>query len=65
MATLTPYGNAAARIIEQAGSVAGTLVVMATQGRTGLAGALLGSVARRVVQHGDTPVLTVRPPVPT
>lgn len=36
------------------------LVVMGTQGRTGLAHVLLGSVAERVVRHAACPVLTVR-----
>jgi len=36
-------------------------VVMTTHGRTGLAEVVLGSVARRVVQHGNTPTLVVRP----
>jgi universal stress protein A len=35
------------------------LIVMATQGRTGLAHLLIGSVAERVVRHSSTPVLTV------
>ena len=37
------------------------LIVMATHGRTGLAHVLLGSVAEKVVQHADIPVLTVKP----
>jgi len=37
------------------------LIVMATHGRTGLAHVLLGSVAERVVQHADVPVLIVKP----
>jgi nucleotide-binding universal stress UspA family protein len=36
------------------------LIVMGTQGRSGLAHVLLGSVAERVVRHADCPVLTVR-----
>ncbi len=37
------------------------LIAMATHGRTGLAHALLGSVAEAVVRSGGTPVLLVRP----
>jgi nucleotide-binding universal stress UspA family protein len=36
------------------------LIVMGTQGRTGLERVLLGSVAERVVRHAHCPVLTVR-----
>lgn len=37
------------------------VIVMSTFGRTGLARALIGSVAERVVRHATVPVLTVRP----
>ena len=37
------------------------LIVMATHGRTGLAHVLLGSVAEKVVQHSDIPVLPIKP----
>jgi nucleotide-binding universal stress UspA family protein len=36
------------------------LIVMATQGRTGLPHLLIGSVAERIVRHSPKPVLTVR-----
>lgn len=36
------------------------LVIVSTQGRTGLAHALIGSVAERVVRHAPIPVLVVR-----
>jgi nucleotide-binding universal stress UspA family protein len=38
------------------------LVVMGTHGRTGFDRLMLGSVAARVVQHADCPVLTIREP---
>ena len=38
------------------------LIVLATHGRTGLAHAVLGSVAENVVRRAPCPVLTVRPP---
>ena len=38
------------------------LIVMATHGRTGLAHALLGSVAEKVVRKAPCPVLTIKPP---
>jgi nucleotide-binding universal stress UspA family protein len=37
------------------------MIVMGTQGRTGLDRLLLGSVAERVVRNAPCPVLTVRP----
>jgi nucleotide-binding universal stress UspA family protein len=37
------------------------LIVLSTQGRTGLAHFVIGSVAERVVRHSARPVLTVRP----
>jgi nucleotide-binding universal stress UspA family protein len=36
------------------------LIVMATQGRSGIPHLLIGSVAERVVRHSTKPVLTVR-----
>jgi nucleotide-binding universal stress UspA family protein len=38
------------------------MIVMGTEGRTGLDRLLLGSVAERVVRRAPCPVLTVRPP---
>jgi universal stress protein A len=38
------------------------LIVMGTQGRTGLSHLVVGSVAERVVRHAPCPVLTVRHP---
>jgi len=37
------------------------LIVMGTQGRTGLARLLLGSVAEYVLRHAPCPVLTIKP----
>jgi nucleotide-binding universal stress UspA family protein len=61
--TVAPMGLPAEKIVEYAHDHPGSLVVMTTHGRTGLAGFVLGSVARRVVQHGNTPTLVVRPTV--
>jgi nucleotide-binding universal stress UspA family protein len=38
------------------------LIVMATHGRTGLAHALIGSVAEKVVRKAPCPVLTIKHP---
>lgn len=51
-------------IVEVAKDESFDLVVMGTHGRTGLAHALLGSVAERVVRHAFIPVLTVRADAP-
>jgi nucleotide-binding universal stress UspA family protein len=53
-------GTVAATIVEMAISRAADLIVMGTHGRTGLAHALMGSVAERVVRTAECPVLTVR-----
>jgi len=57
--TETPVGLPADNIVRYAHAHSGSLVVMATHGRTGVANVMLGSVARRVVQHGNTPTLVV------
>ena len=59
--TETPLGTPAEQIVGYVHGHPGSLVVMTTHGRTGLAEVVLGSVARRVVQHGNTPTLVVRP----
>ena len=53
-------GRAARRRDRRARDATGAeLIVMGTHGRSGLAHALLGSVAERVVQHARCPVLIV------
>ncbi len=47
-------------ILREAGDLGAELICIGTQGRTGLTYALLGSVASRVVQNANVPVLTVR-----
>jgi nucleotide-binding universal stress UspA family protein len=54
-------GAAAAGIVATAVERGADLVVMASHGRTGLARAVLGSVAGEVLRTGTTPVLLVRP----
>lgn len=51
-------GNPLDRILDAARGA--DVIIMATQGRTGLPHLLIGSVAERVVRHAITPVLTVR-----
>jgi nucleotide-binding universal stress UspA family protein len=59
--TVSGRGNVAAAILEESARVRGTLVAMTTHGRSGLAEAMLGSVAHDVVRTGHDPVLVYRP----
>ncbi|EON19886.1 universal stress protein [Cupriavidus sp. GA3-3] len=53
-------GFAPARIVEYAGSIGASLIVMGSHGRGGFLDAIIGSVARRVLAHAHCPVLLVR-----
>jgi nucleotide-binding universal stress UspA family protein len=53
-------GNPAERIVQVAESGGCDLIVMGTQGRSGLMHVLLGSVAEKVVRKARCPVVTVR-----
>lgn len=57
----TEKGYATMAIVAVADQIPADLVVMGTHGRTGLAHALLGSVAERVTREAPCSVLTVRP----
>lgn len=52
-------GRPDTEIVSRATSTGAQLIVMGTHGRSGLAHALLGSIAERVVQHSPCPVLIV------
>lgn len=54
-------GAAYLQIVEYAKGNGVDLIVMGTQGRSGLPHFLIGSVAERVVRTAPCPVLTVRP----
>jgi nucleotide-binding universal stress UspA family protein len=54
-------GVAWQEIVRLAAEEHADMIVMGTQGRTGLERLLLGSVAERVLRHAPCPVLTVRP----
>jgi nucleotide-binding universal stress UspA family protein len=54
-------GSAKAEIVRYARQHDIDLIVLATHGRTGLAHAIIGSVAESVVRTAPCPVLTVRP----
>lgn len=47
-------------IVKFAGKMNADLIVLGTQGRTGMPRVLIGSVAERVVRHAPCPVLVVR-----
>jgi universal stress protein A len=53
-------GSAYRTIVDRASRLSADLVVMGTQGRSGLSHLLIGSVAERVVRSAPCPVLTVR-----
>ena len=50
------------QILQAAERLQCELIVIATHGHTGLAHAIIGSVAENVVRRAPCPVLTVRPP---
>lgn len=54
------FGQGWSGICEYAERAAIDLIVVATHGRTGVAHALIGSSAERVVQHAPCPVLVVK-----
>jgi universal stress protein A len=55
----TPMGRPETEIVARANATHADLIVMGTHGRSGLAHALLGSVAERVVRHSPCPVLII------
>jgi nucleotide-binding universal stress UspA family protein len=57
---IVAHGDATEQILQRARSGKYDLIVMGTHGRRGLAHALLGSVAEKVVRLAPCPVLTVR-----
>jgi nucleotide-binding universal stress UspA family protein len=54
-------GNPIVEILKYANEQNIDLIVMGTHGRTGLAHALIGSVAEKIVRTANCPVLTVHP----
>jgi nucleotide-binding universal stress UspA family protein len=53
-------GNPAEAIIEKAATDSGTLIAMATHGRSGVTRWMMGSVAEKVLRGSDNPLLLVR-----
>ena len=60
--TVLTEGVAFHQIVRAAKRLRCDLIVLATHGRTGLAHAIMGSVAENVIRRAPCPVLTVRPP---
>jgi len=58
--TLVRVGRAHRDVADAARGLKMDLIIVSTQGRTGLKRALLGSTAERIVRHATCPVLTVR-----
>lgn len=54
-------GRAAEVIVDSASKDSGTLIAMATHGRSGAQRWLLGSVAQKVIQVSTNPLLVIRP----
>jgi len=57
--TATLFGRPDTEIVARATATKADLIVMGTHGRSGLAHALMGSVAERVVRHTPCPILIV------
>jgi nucleotide-binding universal stress UspA family protein len=57
--TATTLGVPAHAICAYAQRIGADLIVMGTHGRTGMSGAVLGSVAEAVVRHARCPVMTI------
>ena len=60
--TVLAEGTPFDQILQAAERLQCDLIVIATHGHTGLAHAIIGSVAENVVRRAPCPVLTVRPP---
>lgn len=58
--TVVEVGRPAETILDAAASSGADMIAMATHGRSGIRRFLIGSIADRVVQHADVPVLLVR-----
>lgn len=59
---VTRHGDPAETVIAYAKQSSADMIVMGTQGRTGLASLAVGSVARKVMAGAHCPVVTVKTP---
>jgi nucleotide-binding universal stress UspA family protein len=62
VSTAVEHGVASAEIVRTAAEEGVDLIVMGTHGLTGIAHALIGSTAERVVRKATCPVLTMKVP---
>jgi nucleotide-binding universal stress UspA family protein len=53
-------GDPASEIIDLARETANSLIAMSIHGRSGIGRWMLGSVAEKVIQHANDPVLLIR-----
>lgn len=58
--TITPRSEPATAVVEEASKDPGTLIAMASHGRSGLARWWMGSVADKVLHMADNPLLLIR-----
>jgi nucleotide-binding universal stress UspA family protein len=54
-------GDAASEVIDIARKTPNNMIAMSTHGRSGVGRWLLGSIAEKVIQHSQDPVLLIRP----
>ena len=57
---VTPTGRSFNAIVETAGGRSVDLIVMGTEGKTGLNHAIMGSTAERIIAYADRPILIVK-----
>ena len=61
--TLVRIGHAHSEITDTANALGSNMIIISTNGYTGLKHVLLGSTAEKVIRNAHCPVLTVRRPV--
>jgi len=64
VSTRLEFGDPVVGITASAAETDAALIVMATHGRAGLSRAVFGSVSGRILEHGTTSLVLVRPPDP-
>jgi nucleotide-binding universal stress UspA family protein len=62
--SVVTMGHAASNIVAVAEQIGADVIVLSTQGRSGLKRFLIGSTAEQVVRHAKCPVMVVRRTAP-